>query len=425
MDFRTFLKGSRPRRIGRPIDPRLEAARTCQDSLTAPWMAKAKGKQGFELAGNVLPTRDLIASALSTNRSDLVELLLKAMEDPVPPVSVDRPTYYSRTSPSALPIPTFFKSDGGPYITSGIFHASFNGRSNLSFHRMMFMGKDRFAVRVVPRHLMALLKEAERAGEKLRAAVSIGCDASALLAASCSMAFGQDELHVASALNMASEGAPLKVFDADGHGSLSPVGSEIVLTGEFSGERAPEGPFVDITSTIDDSGLDPGEPVFRVRSVLIRKDPIFHVLLPGGMEHYLLMGLPKEPSILQSVRKVVPKVRAVRLTEGGCCWLHGAVSIHKQKEGDGMNAIMAAFTGHPSMKRVLVVDSDIDVFDDGALEWALATRFNAGKGLLVVHGARGSTLDPSASSVDGTTSKVGMDATMPIGQGPLFERVTG
>ncbi|MCU0798721.1 MAG: UbiD family decarboxylase [Candidatus Thermoplasmatota archaeon] len=425
MDFRTFLKRSRPRRIRGLVDPNMEAARTCLEGPTIPWVARAKGKTGFELAGNVLSTRDLIASSLSTNRADLVELLLKAMEDPVPPLKVDRPPYYSRTTLSALPIPTFFKSDGGPYITSGIFHASFGNRSNLSFHRMMFMGKDRFAVRVVPRHLMALLKEAERGGGTLRAAVSLGCDTASLLSASCSMAFGQDELHVASALTMASEGKPLKVFDADGHGSLSPVGSEIVLTGEFTGERAPEGPFVDITSTIDDSGLDPGEPVFRVRSVLMRDDPIFHVLLPGGMEHYLMMGLPKEPSILQSVRKVVPRVRAVRLTEGGCCWLHGAVSIDKQKEGDGMNAIMAAFTGHPSMKRVLVVDQDIDIFDDVALEWALATRFNAGKGLLLVHGARGSTLDPSASSIDGTTSKMGMDATMPLGQGSMFERVIG
>lgn len=425
MDFRTFLKRSRPRRVGKQVDPYLEAARACMEGPTTPWTARAKNKAGFDLAGNVLSTRDLMAAALSTTRTELVERLLKAMEDPIPPKFVERPPYYSKASVSALPIPTFFKGDGGPYITSGIFHASFGGRSNLSFHRMMAIGKDRFAVRVVPRHLMALIKEAERAGERLRAVVSIGCDAASLLAASCSMAFGQDELQVASALNMASEGDPLEVFDGDGHGSLSPVGSEVVLIGEFTGERAPEGPFVDITSTIDDSGMDPGEPVFRVRSVLIRKDPIYHVLLPGGMEHYLMMGLPKEPSILQSVRKVVPKVRAVRLTEGGCCWLHGAVSIYKQKEGDGMNAIMAAFTGHPSMKRVLVVDSDIDVFDDQALEWALATRFNAARGLLVVHSARGSTLDPSASTVDGTTSKIGMDATVPLGHGSQFERVVG
>jgi UbiD family decarboxylase len=127
---------------------------------------------------------------------------------------------------------------------------------------------------------------------------------------------------------------------------------------------------------------------------------------------------------MQSVKKVVPTVRAVRLTEGGCCWLHGAVSIRKQKEGDGKNAIMAAFTGHPSMKRVIVVDDDIDIFDDRALEWAVATRFQPATDLVVIEGARGSTLDPSLDP-DGTTSKYGMDATMPMFDNSGYRRAEG
>ena len=137
---------------------------------------------------------------------------------------------------------------------------------------------------------------------------------------------------------------------------------------------------------------------------------MFQLLLPGGNEHYLFMGLPREPMMFRTVQQAVPRTHAVRLTEGGCCWLNGVVSITKNKEGDGMNAIMAAFTGHPSMKHVIIVDEDIDIFDDRQVEWAVATRFQADR-MLRVEGAAGSSLDPSA---EGTTWKMGIDATIPL-----------
>lgn len=167
---------------------------------------------------------------------------------------------------------------------------------------------------------------------------------------------------------------------------------------------------MDITGTYDPIRR---QPLFEVDRVYHRTDPLFHLVLPGGLEHYLLMGMPREPVIYKTVRQVVPRVHGVRLTEGGCCWLHGVVSITKNKEGDAMNAAMAAFTGHPSMKKVTIVDSDIDIYDDEQVEWAEATRFQASKGLLVVNNAAGSSLDPST---EGTTSKVAIDATKPIGK---------
>jgi UbiD family decarboxylase len=99
------------------------------------------------------------------------------------------------------------------------------------------------------------------------------------------------------------------------------------------------------------------------------------------------------------------------------------VSITPQKQGDSKNAIMAAFTGHPSMKRVIVVDSDIDIFDDTQVEWALATRFQGDRDMILVEGARGSTLDPSSTSPERTTSKLGMDATVPPGREADFRKV--
>ena len=137
----------------------------------------------------------------------------------------------------------------------------------------------------------------------------------------------------------------------------------------------------------------------------------------------MFMGMPREPVIYQAVSRAVPHVKAVRLTEGGCAWLHGVVSIRKQHQGDGKNAIMAAFGAHTSMKQVVIVDEDVDVFDDRDVEWAIATRFQADRGLVVLHDVRGSSIDPSAR--DGFTSKMGIDATRPMGADPtMFDKAT-
>lgn len=423
MEFRDLLKWDDLSLLENGVDKDLQASDTCVRRPTTPWVASCSNDPSFRFAGNVFSTRGAIARSLNVEIGSLGEAVLKGMEERIEPEGTAVPNYYGEVDIGDVPIPRYFKGDGGSYITSGIVHTGIDGERNLSFHRMMYIGGGRFAVRVVPRHLKHMLNTALSRGEELKAVVSMGCGAASLIAASCSLPYGVDEMEVASALHLDATGERMKCFSPNGDGLLSPPGTEIVICGAFTGETAPEGPFVDITSTYDRSGMDPGEPIFRVDRVLAREDPIVHILLPGGREHYLLMGLPKEPSILQSVRKVVPHVKGVRLTEGGCGWLHCVVSIRKQKEGDGKNAIMAAFTGHPSMKRVVAVDEDVDIFDDNMVEWALATRFQAHRDLMVVENARGSTLDPSANE-DGTTSKMGMDATAPIGEREPFRRVS-
>jgi UbiD family decarboxylase len=139
------------------------------------------------------------------------------------------------------------------------------------------------------------------------------------------------------------------------------------------------------------------------------------------MEHKLLMGFPREASIWDVVRKVVPKVVKVRLTPAGGCWLHAVISIEKNSDGDAKNAILAAFAAHPSLKHVVVVDPDIDPDNPVDVEWAIATRFQAGEDLILIRGVRGSTLDPSSD--DGITDKLGIDATAPLNKLELFRKV--
>ncbi len=374
--------------------------------------------EGGEIVGNLWSTRENVTDCLGIARDELLGHMLTAMNEPVDTVDVDEPgfahTVTENVDLTRLPIPKFYPEDGGRYITAGIVISEFRGRRNVSFHRMMVMDSRRLAVRLVPRHTFTLFREAQEAGEDLRVAICIGVCPSVLLAAATSVDYGQDELEIASALREACGQGPLEV-GITATGLRVPADADYVLEGRITAETAAEGPFVDITGTYDHVR---DQPVIVVDRMYNSEEPVFHAVLPGGLEHYLLMGLPKEPVMFRTVRQAVPRTHAVRLTEGGCCWLHGVVSITKNKEGDSKNAIMAAFTGHPSLKHVVVVDKDIDIFDDREVEWAIATRFQADRDLVVVPGAAGSSLDPSADTV---TTKVGLDATKPSGGG-LFDR---
>jgi UbiD family decarboxylase len=109
----------------------------------------------------------------------------------------------------------------------------------------------------------------------------------------------------------------------------------------------------------------------------------------------------------------------VLVTPGGTSWLHAVVQITKQNDDDGRKAIEAAFKGHSSLKHCVVVDDDINIYDPNEVEWAIATRFQADKNLMVMPNQPGSSLDPSGNLTEGkkaTTCKAGVDATIPWGK---------
>ncbi|MCA9950247.1 MAG: UbiD family decarboxylase, partial [Anaerolineales bacterium] len=159
------------------------------------------------------------------------------------------------------------------------------------------------------------------------------------------------------------------------------------------------------------------QPVVEIDLITHRKNPIFHALLPGGLEHKLLMGMPREPTIFAAVNKVV-RCTGAAITPGGTSWLHAVVQIDKQGPEDGRLAIEAAFRGHGSLKHVWVVDTDVDIFQPSDVEWAMATRFQADKDLVIYTDQPGSSLDPSGTHKPGQksrTAKMGLDCTIPWG----------
>jgi len=384
--------------------------RILSESPTTPF--RFMNLNGYEAVGNLWGDRERISSYFHIRKDEIVRKMLHAISHPVKPMEIDTPQFLDNVKEDfdlrELPIPKLFPGDAGRYVTAAVAAAEFRGKRNLSFHRLMLLDDRRFAIRLVPRHLYTMYRSSIAEGKDLPVAFCIGVCPSILLAAATSLEYSQDEMEIASSLRQSTLGEPVQVSRTRS-GILVPAYSEFVLEGRITASTVEEGPFVDITGTYDKKRM---QPVVEIDRIYHAHDPIFYIVLPGSTEHYLLMGLPREPLIYRTVGQVVPSVHNVRLTEGGCCWLHGVVSITKNKEGDGINAIMAAFTGHPSMKKVTIVDKDIDVYNDQEVEWAIATRFQASRGLVVIDNAAGSSLDPSS---DGPTSKVGIDATKPLG----------
>ncbi|AMM54022.1 UbiD family decarboxylase [Pyrococcus kukulkanii] len=402
--------------VDKPVKKELEITKYLLKYKDRPVLFK--DVEGWKVVGNVWSKRERIAKFLNTDNRGLLELLVKAMEEPKDYVVVDKADFLKNKSEVnllELPVPKFYPRDGGRYFTSAMVIAKSGDFVNVSFHRMMVLDETRAAIRLVPRHLYAMWKDAVEMGEEFDVRIVVGNPVHLLLAGATSVAYGISELKIASAISLQAFGRPVEVVEVDG--IPVPVESEFVFRAKITDELVDEGPFVDITGTYD---IVRKQPVVVFERMYHVDDPVFHVLLPGGYEHYMLMGLPKEPQIYSAVKRVVPKVHGVRLTEGGCMWLHAVVSITKQHEGDGKNAILAAFTGHPSLKRVVVVDEDVNIYDDREVEWAIATRFQPDRDLVVIPDARGSSLDPSGK--DGLTAKWGIDATKPLDRKEKFEK---
>ncbi|MED6338783.1 MAG: UbiD family decarboxylase domain-containing protein, partial [Candidatus Thermoplasmatota archaeon] len=229
------------------------------------------------------------------------------------------------------------------------------------------------------------------------------------LAAAMSFNDNIDELKIASALHEKVHGSPLLLTKLP-NGISVPSNAEYAMWGRITTMNDDEGPYVDITGTVDDVRK---QPVIEIDGVSHRDNPIVHALIPGESEHKTLMGLPRAPTIKSAVSEVCECID-VHMTDGGCGWLAAVVKIRVKNEGDGKRAIEAALNGHKSMKMVTIVDEDIDITDPVRVEWAMMTRWQPDIDSIILSNQKGSSLDPSRHS-DGNTSKIGIDATIPWG----------
>ena len=365
--------------------------------------------RGFAVAGHLFGDRRRLEQFLAVD--DLGRALADAMDHPVAPQAATPVPHRERTdldlrALGAFTLPGLPLAD---YLTSAVvFAPAGDADVNLSIHRARVDDATHLVLRVVPRHLHRLL--AARGG-RLRAALALGVDPAVSFAASVSLPGPGGELAVAGGLAR----SPVGLFTA--HGLTLPASFECLLIGEFTGETAPEGPFIDLTGTVDPVRE---QPLFRVDRMLVREHAVIPMILPSSPEHALLMGLAREAGVGRALRPLYADGLRVRLTAGGCGWLHCVVS--GQSAAPAALLADAAFAAHPSCKRLTLVDADIDPDDAVAVEWALATRFQADRDLLVRPGERGSTLDPSSDA--GVTARWVLDARCPTDRDyALFTRL--
>ncbi|HMZ31119.1 MAG: UbiD family decarboxylase [Methanomicrobiales archaeon] len=365
-----------------------------------------EGKRGVM---NVTATRNALSQALNIPETDLVRRL--SLAEFQGNVVCEGNLPMSAPDLQKIPVMKHFPRDAGKYITAGIVFSRYGATENASIHRMQVLDEKRVAARLVEgRHTYTLHKAAVERGDRLPVAVAIGVHPTVTIASCTRVPKGKELSYAAELL-----GGEMPVYRCP-NGVLVPD-AEIVFEGYIGNETTMEGPFVDITGTYD---LVREQPVIEFTGMHLKKDFIYHGILPGGNEHKMLMGAPYEPSIYRAVGGVT-EVKNVVLTTGGCGYFHAVIQIRKQTQGDGKNAILAALASHTSLKHVVVVDTDINPSDIQDVEFAIATRVRGDKSLLVIPGARGSSLDPCKAE-DGTNVKVGIDATMPLGREDEFRR---
>lgn len=411
MGLRDYLRALDQRgellRAKEPICTEYEIAGLLKKLEPRPVLFEQVRNSDFPVVGNLFCDKAAFGAYFGVSASEIIPLLSRAIEQHTPCAIADeapcQEVIVEHPDLDDLPLLMHCAGDGGRYISSGVLiarHPRYG--QNLDFHRCMQFSANEMAVRVVRgRHFDTFLEELGQ----VDVAVCVGNPPNVLAAAATSVEIGIDELEIANALE------PLPVVKARSVDVYVPAASEFVLEGTvYRDRRHAEGPFVDLTETQD---IVRQEPVMVVKTITHRRDAIWQALLPGGLEHKLLMGMPREPTIFQKVNQVVPCLD-VHISPGGCSWLHAVVQIDKRSEDDGRKAIQAAFQGHSSCKHVFIVDADIDIYDPSQVEWALATRFQGDADMLVMPGQRGSSLDPSAETGTHQTTKIGFDLTKPL-----------
>lgn len=416
MGFRSFLKtideSGELTHIKKEVSTEYEMAGAIEALGEKPVFFEQVKESNIPVVAGLVSSKEIIARALNLKKAYLLHRLSSALENPLTPQVVEngecQEVVEKEVDLTKLPIMRYTEKDGGKYIASAvsIVRDPELGR-NMSFHRLMLIGKDRFVARIVEdRGTDTALK---KAGGELDIAICIGNSTAVLLAAATSLPKGVDELGMANALEP-TELVKCKTIDLE-----APRNCEFVLEGRITKQKTAEGPFLDATGTIDKIRQ---QPIIEIKCVTHRKKPVYQTILPGRNEHRFLMGMPKEPTIFNEVNKVC-ECSDVYITPGGCSWLHAIVQINKRNPDDGKQAIAAAFEGHKSLKHCIIVDEDIDIYDPHDVEWAVATRFQADKNIIIMPNQPGSSLDPSGDLAEGKkarTCKMGLDATIPLGK---------
>ena len=416
--FRSYLadltKSDELIEIAKPTDARDIAALVAQAEKALLF----KNVRGYSMpvVSGLLQSRNRLAIGMGVSYGKIEEKLRNAMDHPIKPERVERAPVKdviltkNEVNVFDLPVPIFSIMDGGPMITGGVVIAEDPEHGmNAGMYRLMLKEKNVTGIDIVtPNNLRRFTERAMAKKKPLPISISIGTHPYECVASTFKANLGVNELTFAGGLR----GEPLQLADGETIPVPCIAEAEIVLEGEIlpDGWVYPEGPFCEFNRLM--GGIHKN-PHVRIKAIMHRKDPIYYALhMPW--ENIWMSAPIYEAAAWRVLHEAGVQATAVNVTPGGCCHWHIVAAI-KKVPGDGKNAIMALLS-IADIKHVTIVDDDIDVFDATDVEWAVATRVQADKDVLIVSNARSKPLDPSLVPTPGhipTTAKMGIDATIP------------
>lgn len=375
------------------------------------------------VVAGTLQQRQWVADAMGVDASEVLSRFCDAVKNPLPWQEIaqeDAPVHQvvhreNIDIKKLLPIVTHHEKDAGPYITSGLVNGLNlkTGKQNLSINRMQVHAPDKLGILMLPRDLYAYYCDAEKMGKPLPVTITIGHDPLTEMSSQAIAPRDQCELEIAGALH----GKPLRVVKSYTNDVRVPADAEISIEGFIlPSMHAFEGPFGEFPKYYTGTEM---MPIIQITCVTHRKNPIYKTSNPSGIENVVIGGVPREASLLERIQVNFPNITDLRLTPGGLGRYHIVIKLDKKQYGEAKNVIACAFGCHYDIKQVVVVDQDIDIDNPQEIEWAIATRFQADKDLVVIHHALGSKLDPSNQG-HGLSSKVGFDATAYLGDDERF-----
>jgi len=425
-DLRSFIAELEARhpeevaRVKKPISPRYEitALLTQLEKRKQFPLLFCEQVQGSEapIVINVQASRKLMALALECKTGELAAKFTERQGAPIAPVEVHDASAQevvklaSDIDLAKVPLLTHYDVNAAPYVTAGIVVAvdPDTGVRNTSYNRLMMAGARELRIfMAVGRHLWTLHNKLERRNQALPVAVVVGVHPLFSLGAQAFTPATEDEYAVIGGMMQ----EPLRLVQAKTVPLLVPADAELIIEGQILPHlRREEGPFGEFTGH---AVARDERQVLEVTAITHRKNYLFQDVHAGYTEHKLMGAVPREAALIRAVRQTVPTVKDVCMPVSGNCRFHAYISISKRAPGQAKNAICAAFASDMLLKHVIIVDDDIDVFDEEQVLWAVSNRFQADRGLVVIANAQGSELDPSAAP-GGVNAKMGLDATKPL-----------
>lgn len=390
---------------------------------------RAAGPERAEVVGNVMGSRRRLALSLDTDEKGFPAKLRDAIEHAIAPVDIpaaDAPVQeVVLTGDDAdftkLPVHLQHALDGAPYISAGIDFARDpeTGIVNIGCRRLMLRGAKSAGIDLnAPSDLRALYQRVVAKGETLPIAFTVGSHPADFLAAQA-VTPPIDEVHVMGAIR----GAPVPMVKCATIDLSVPADAEMVLEGylDARGLVEPEGPYGEY---IGYYGMLKRNPVFHLTAITRRKDALFQTVTIGGRligrtDTANLGAARTEAAIWAVLKQAIREPVAICCTGSSGGMYNIRIAIKQRYPGESRNAIAAVFCSTADVKHVIVVDDDVDVFSDEQIDWALATRFQADRDLVVASGFRAVPLDPSLRG-SRSGAKAGFDCTKPLGKESEF-----